>query len=506
MAGTGKSTIARTISRRCYEQGLLGASFFFSSDHGSNIRDATRFVSTIAIQLSKKSDRLKRFIGEALEVDENICSQFIRDQWTKLIVQPLKKLAAESCSGPWILVVDAMDECQRENDVSIILRLFSEAACDKGFPLKIIVTGRPQIRGALNTIPEESSRVFVVDAFNEVNKSTLNKDIREYFRHRFSEIRKSFAGLQSDWPGEKKIDRLVCTAAGSFQYAATVCRFILQHKDHYSGDALLRKVLPDEDDMNSTIQPLQHRDSDLPHASPFVELDKMYMRIIHRSIATLVDEKDRISIAGSFKRIAGSVALLYDPLSATELSSLLDVPKKKVDRRLKGLCSVLYVPEDDQSPVRLLHASFRHFLLDPGRCVDRLFQVDEKEGHRTLAEGSIALMMTNLKEDMCLLGDPGILTSEIESGRVSKHISRELQYACRYWAEHAQLSGNLCDYNNIYDFLQKHLLHWFEAQSLNGHLPECILGILGLKLNISVCPKSAGHALKKKLTATTSPT
>jgi hypothetical protein len=49
MAGTGKSTIARTVARRCHEEGRLGASFFFFSRGGSELETARMFVTTIAV-------------------------------------------------------------------------------------------------------------------------------------------------------------------------------------------------------------------------------------------------------------------------------------------------------------------------------------------------------------------------------------------------------------------------------------------------------------------------
>ncbi|CAG7944890.1 unnamed protein product [Penicillium nalgiovense] len=50
MAGTGKSTISRTVAESLKEKGILGASFFFKKgevDRGN----ARRFVSTIVKQL-----------------------------------------------------------------------------------------------------------------------------------------------------------------------------------------------------------------------------------------------------------------------------------------------------------------------------------------------------------------------------------------------------------------------------------------------------------------------
>jgi len=47
MAGTGKSTIARTVARKLDDKGRLGASFFFSKGHG-DLDYAAKLFTTIA--------------------------------------------------------------------------------------------------------------------------------------------------------------------------------------------------------------------------------------------------------------------------------------------------------------------------------------------------------------------------------------------------------------------------------------------------------------------------
>ncbi|KAF2179765.1 hypothetical protein K469DRAFT_693663 [Zopfia rhizophila CBS 207.26] len=49
--GTGKSTIARTVARKYYDQKRLGASFFFSRG-GGDVGNAGLFVTSIAAQLA----------------------------------------------------------------------------------------------------------------------------------------------------------------------------------------------------------------------------------------------------------------------------------------------------------------------------------------------------------------------------------------------------------------------------------------------------------------------
>jgi pantothenate kinase-related protein Tda10 len=51
LAGTGKSTISRTIAHRYNEQNRLGASFFFSKG-GGDVSNTGKFFTSLAVQLT----------------------------------------------------------------------------------------------------------------------------------------------------------------------------------------------------------------------------------------------------------------------------------------------------------------------------------------------------------------------------------------------------------------------------------------------------------------------
>ena len=84
MAGTGKSTIARTISREFSNRGNLGASFFFVRG-GGDVAHAGMFFTSIARQLATSRPSVKPFISEAVQAQSDIASKSRNDQWTKLI-------------------------------------------------------------------------------------------------------------------------------------------------------------------------------------------------------------------------------------------------------------------------------------------------------------------------------------------------------------------------------------------------------------------------------------
>jgi hypothetical protein len=79
LAGTRKSTIARTVARRYFEQKRLGASFFFLRG-GGDVRHSGKFFTSIAVQLAHNAPSLRRHISEAAEEQINIANHSLRDQ------------------------------------------------------------------------------------------------------------------------------------------------------------------------------------------------------------------------------------------------------------------------------------------------------------------------------------------------------------------------------------------------------------------------------------------
>jgi len=79
LAGTGKSTIARTIARKYFEENALGGSFFFSKG-GGDISHAGKFFTSIARQLANAIPLLNQHICNAITDNSDIASQSLRDQ------------------------------------------------------------------------------------------------------------------------------------------------------------------------------------------------------------------------------------------------------------------------------------------------------------------------------------------------------------------------------------------------------------------------------------------
>jgi hypothetical protein len=91
-------------------------------------------------------------------------------------------------------------------------------------------------------------------------------------------------------------------------------------------------------------------------------------------------------------------------------------------------------------------------------------------------------MATSLKQDICGVDAPGILVADVESSQVEYFLPSEVRYACLYWVQHLQKSGDkLQDSDQFHQFLQAHLLHWLEALSWMRKISEGILAIISLE-------------------------
>ncbi|KAK6529885.1 hypothetical protein TWF281_009041 [Arthrobotrys megalospora] len=464
LAGTGKSTISRTIAREYYKKKRLGASFFFSRG-GGDISHAGKFFTSIAVQLAGVSPSLKRHICEAIVENGNIGAQSLRDQWDQLILQPLSKSGSYPHQS-LVIVVDALDECDDENDIRTILQLLTEAASLDTVKVRIFMTSRPEvsIRHGFRQISDSEHHNFVL---HNVSPSIIDHDISIFLEYHFELIRKHY-GLHDGWPGDQQIKALLQRASGLFIWAATAFRFVKEGK----GFAPCRLSLILEGNAS--------------FGGPEKHLNDIYLTVLENSISPDYTPQEQEILFRAQRETIGTIVVLFSPLSAVSLATLLQIPKPDIVMALDDLHSILHIPEDQTQPIRLHHLSFRDFLLDENRCSNPLFQVDEKEAHKFLALSCLQLMSEKLERDICKLRSPGTLAADVQWDLVMRYLPNELQYACLYWVQHVQKSETqLRDDGQVLQFLQRHFLHWLEALSLMRKTSEGILAILSLSSTIT---------------------
>ncbi|KAH7464215.1 Vegetative incompatibility protein [Fusarium oxysporum f. sp. matthiolae] len=460
MAGTGKSTISRTVARSRSKQGDLGASFFFKrgeTDRGK----LAKFVPTVARRLAWSTPGVAMFIKSAVDADQALVDKAVREQFEKLLREPLSKATATSLSRPSVvIVVDALDECEKDADIKLLLELFSTLSFAGPLRVRVLITSRPELPVRLGFSSIDGIHQDLI--LHKIPQSIIEHDISVFLRHEFANIRNIFneeaveeLKLPVDWPGEVNLEKLTRAAVPLFIFAATICRFV---NDSCLGspDKLLQSVL--------------HHTSN-GHAS---KLDMTYSPVLKQQVVNR-SGRERRNIIESFRLIVGTIITLASPLSVRALALLLDVHIDEVTTRLRMLHSVLEVPESLDSPVRLLHLSFRDYLVDPENTETVEFWVDEKLAHRKLAKHCLHVMRGALRKNICSLPFPDMHRSAVGVRQIQKRIPPELQYACMNWVHHqTQVDFESNGINDIYDFLKTHFLHWLEALSLIGRISESI--------------------------------
>ena len=235
--------------------------------------------------------------------------------------------------------------------------------------------------------------------------------------------------------------------------------------------------------------------------NPEKELDKIYTKILSESLVESqekddnyeLDEDEDEFIFEVFRRVVGSIIILFQPLSIDALGSLLGtsasgIQQAAIEDILSHLLSVLEVPTSSANPIRNLHPSFRDFLLSDNRCRELKLRVNEKHAHRTLVYRCLRATSNSLRRDICGLRRPGTLLFDVTRSQVEQCIPPELQYACLYWIQHLQKSAILlCDEDKIDQFIRLHLLHWFETLAWLGRTSEAILALISSEGQIQVC-------------------
>lgn len=463
LAGTGKSTIARTIAGTQSQRGCLGASFFFSHG-GGDVGHAGKFVTSLAHQLANSIPTLHQQICDAITGYSDIASRSLREQWHQLVLRPLSKLDSNGCQSLYVLVIDALDECNDEDDIRIILYLLAEVRLLERVRIRVFLTSRPEIpiRYGFCQIPDEEYQDFVL---HNISPSIIDHDITIFLEHSLKLIGQE-RSLGPSWPGKEVIRCLVQAASGLFIWAATACRFIREGKRHAA--RRLDTILKSGGSTSTIIAPEKH-------------LNEIYTTVLIYSVPPEHTVEEKAESYYMLRQVLGGIVVLFATLSVYSLSRLLCIPQEDLDQTVEDLHSILDVPKDKIRPLRLHHPSFRDFLLN-NRCQEPNLWVDEKQVHQTLANRCIRLMSTSLKQDICGLNTPGILVTDIESSRVERSLPPEVQYACLYWIQHIQKSGaQLHDNDQVHQFLQEHLFHWLEALGWMGKMPEGIHAVTSLE-------------------------
>ena len=369
----------------------------------------------------------------------------------KLIVRPLAESAVST-----VIVIDALDECKDKEPASAILSVLAQFVAEVP-TVKFFITGRPESRiqeGFRLPSLVKSTDVFVL---HEVEPRQVENDIRLFFMHRFSELKRYRRGL-GDWPTEEQVDVLCERAGGLFVHAVATVRFI-DHRSKSPKKQLDR--LSRSQDSGTLEGKTEFKDNET--------LDSLYTSILREAFDSDDPENDL-----RVRSVLGAVVLAANPLSPSAIATLLGFEPEEVYPILSLVQSLLILQDIDQ-PVRPFHKSFPDFIVDPARCTNQRFRVCPPDQHVELLGGCLGTMSRELERNMCELPD-GVANWEVIDlkERTEEHIGQALKYACKSWHKH--LVGTIpADVAPVlHKLMEKKLLFWLEVLSVLGAAREAI--------------------------------
>ncbi|KAM0518873.1 hypothetical protein ACHAPE_003863 [Trichoderma viride] len=434
MAGTGKTTISLTIAREYYEKKRLGASFFFSRG-SSDLASTKRFVATIANQLAELLPAYREHLSKALESHPSISRRRVDDQWERLILDPLRLTTSDNDVTPILMIVDALDECESQYDMSVLVQCTSDLATLENIPFRIFITSRPEkaINSGFDSFLFNEHHNFNL---HDIEESIVTKDLELYYKHELNSM-----DIDAFLITDNAIKILVRKSGGLFIHAATACRFIRQGEIYAS--ARLSSFIASQ---GSNFESER-------------ELDSIYVTVLKNAFSKFADLKsdEMESLQVSLHKIVGSVVMLYDKISPSNLAIMIGESKENTIRLLKLLSSVLDVPEEASGQISVLHSSFRDFLLDPERSSGSEFSINSRKIHADLLEQCLDIMAQELRKDINRLRQPGTRTKDVSKVDVDSHISYVLQ-----------------EHSGILEFFQTRFLFWIEVLALTGRLSDSI--------------------------------
>jgi len=475
MPGSGKSTIATSVAEEFDNAAVLAGQYFFRREN-DNTTNARAVFPSIAWQLAKRFSAVATALCKVLKNGPSLPRRLDEAQVKHLFIEPLKNASELDPTTSVVVVFDALDE---SNQVTEFVKLLASAIAMLPPNVKILITSRPEndVFSSLSSLPMSLTKQIIL---NPDDSSSIN-DVNLFIKHEFVRIIQHFNStrredrLESDWPGEKRINDLFSQASGLFVWAKTAMIFISERlKDG--------KQETEIDQMFDLLKAGQHQ------IGPFKSIDVLYLAIL-RDVYPDSTSESKIRV---FRRVIGALTQLREPLGLEGLNGLLFGTAKAISSEddapdflaFFGRLRSILVPDASvitHSTIPRVHKSFFDFIRDESRCRDPRFCINSISAVESDLVRQCLRTLHTLRRDICDIHDPRKFNNEIDNPplgeRVDQHIPSSLRYACRFWAFHLpRIYEPYGELNELLkDFFFTHLLHWFEVMSLLGMVRDAEL-------------------------------
>ena len=421
LAGTGKSTIARTIGVKAEEAGYTTTSFFFSRIGSAGQRDPAYVFPTLAHQLAAGHSHLHQTIGDAVINSPDIDYAVTFKQFQTLVGAPLDAFCLESeGTGSILIVLDALDECQgiEERRPQEILACLRDHAYKAAPRIRILLTSRPEpyLRRELAPRPQ------VVEYNLHQDDESAQGDIARFLEARLPLIPGELGISVEGWPREEDAQLLSEKSGRLFIFAKTALRFIANDR---------------------VMDPRRQMDTLLGMGNgiinPYSPLDQLYLQVLESAFP-----KEHVpdDLFVRFRRVVGCIILSQDALPVSLIAKIANYSENEVMVMLLRLQSVILCSSppgtvSQQNSDLLPHAyhpSFPDYLVDSRRCPDSNFTIIKPKMHAFIVLRCFELMKGVLCRNIIELHEIYALNQDIPDleVKVQSHITPEAAYACQF--------------------------------------------------------------------------
>ena len=431
-------------------------SYFFCKGTDDRLNTATAILRGLIWMLLRHQRSLIRH----LDMFKDLGSKLFDTRTSFYSLEDIfKSMLKDEALERTYLVIDALDECKREEPGLLqLLKLISEIS-EKNDKVKWLVSSRnePEIENVL----EES--MIRTRLSLELNAQSVGSAVKVYIDYKLSELAKRY---QKDYATSEHeqikgvLDEVAkevhVRAKGTFLWVALVFEQIKSCE----ADELLDCV------------------RDMP-----LGLNSMY--------GQMMLQVDKRNDAAKCKKVLLTMVNTYRPIHLSELLTLAELPRPAIPQKIIKNCGLLGITKNDNI-IYFVHQSAKDYLIKHihSDISSKIFPHGQAEGHRTIFSQSLKAMSTTLQRDVYNLQHPGISITEVKTPNPDPLFS--IRYACIYWIDHLFeiTSGHdkvgLCDNGTIDVFLRKHFLHWLEALSLLESISHGVLAIAKLSRLLTV--------------------
>ncbi|TFK71088.1 hypothetical protein BDN72DRAFT_895937 [Pluteus cervinus] len=179
-AGTGKSTIAATVASQLTTAGKLAA-FYTCRRDNSALSNPLQLLRNICYRLALVYRPFGQQVARVIESDPHFGSgaDTISSLFQKLLKQPLSLLTDKPTLVPFVIVIDALDECGKKADRIELLKCLLDLTT-VGDWIKVFITSRKN--------QEIQSHLWDSSKLCEISTEDCYGDVETFVKNKYSEF------------------------------------------------------------------------------------------------------------------------------------------------------------------------------------------------------------------------------------------------------------------------------------------------------------------------------